>query len=150
MHTRACAAGAHRYAVGIMDDSMPTASEQEDLPASGSRRLLLGIAAAVIVAAGVGAYFWFDSGAGDNPQEAARREVTELVALVSELMVLPEGEDPVVATVADLGPLKDQPFFAKARVGDKVLIFNNARKAILYNPEEHRIVEVAPLNPDAP
>lgn len=81
-----------------------------------------------------------------NPQEFARREAKQLVKQLSELIVLPEGEEPTVATVADLEKLQNQPFFAHAKKGDKVVIYSKARKAILYDPAAHKIVEVAPLN----
>ncbi len=61
-------------------------------------------------------------------------------------MLLPEGETPTVATVSDLKPLKGQAFFAHATVGDKVLIYASAQKAILYNPRDKKIIEVAPIS----
>lgn len=81
-----------------------------------------------------------------NPQKVAQDEVKAVVAEVKQIMILPEGEDPTVATVADPSKLKDQPFFVKAKVGDKVLLYTNARKAILYDPVGKKIVEVAPIN----
>lgn len=81
-----------------------------------------------------------------NPQKMAQEEVRALVARVGQLLVLPEGEDPTVATVQDPERLKEQPFFAKAKKGDRVLIYTNARKAILYSPTDQKIVEVAPIN----
>jgi hypothetical protein len=81
-----------------------------------------------------------------DPQKIARQETETLIARVSRLIVLPEGEEPTIATVSDPERLKDQPFFAKAKVGDKVLIYTNAKKAILYDPVNNKIVEVAPIN----
>jgi hypothetical protein len=81
-----------------------------------------------------------------DPQKAVREETRELINKVSKLIVLPEGEEPTIATVTDPDRLRDQPFFARAKRGDKVLIYTNARKAILYDPQENRIVEVAPIN----
>ena len=100
-----------------------------------------------LVAAG-GAYYYYlkFNELKANPQKIAESEVAETVKRVGEIMVLPEGEAPTVATVADPARLKDQPFFAKAKIGDKVLIYTNARKAILYDPSANKIVEVAPLN----
>jgi hypothetical protein len=67
------------------------------------------------------------------------------VAAVGKLIVLPTDEQPTLATVVDPSKLKNQPFFAQAQKGDQVLIYTNARKAILYSPTANKIVEVAPL-----
>lgn len=81
-----------------------------------------------------------------DPAKTAQEEVKAVVAEVSKLMMLPNGEDPTLATVTDPEKLKDQAFFARAQTGFKVLIYANAKKAILYNPVEKKIVEVAPIN----
>ncbi|MDO8560360.1 MAG: hypothetical protein Q7S23_05015 [bacterium] len=81
-----------------------------------------------------------------NPGKAAREETVSLLQRVGKLIVLPEGEEPTVATVNDPERLKVQPFFAKAKQGDKVLIYTNAKKAILYDPVANIIVEVAPVS----
>lgn len=81
-----------------------------------------------------------------NPQAAAENEVQKLVQQVGRLIVLPSDETPTVATVSDPEKLKNQPFFANAKAGYKVLIYTNAKKAILYDFVNNKIVEVAPLN----
>ncbi len=81
-----------------------------------------------------------------NPQAVAQKEVADLVAKVGKLVVLPEGENPTVATVSDPQALKDQPFFAKAVQGDKVLIYAEAKKAVLYSVSLNKVIDVAPLN----
>ncbi len=81
-----------------------------------------------------------------DPQKVAQKEVEALVERVSKLIVLPVGETPTVATVTDPEKLKDQAFFVNAVIGDKVLIYTTAKKAILYNPTTNKIVDVAPLN----
>ena len=85
-----------------------------------------------------------------NPTEAAKEEVNALVARVGQLLELPQGEEPTVATVSDKEKLKDQAFFAKAENGDKVLIYTNAKKAILYRPSINRVIDVAPVNIGSP
>lgn len=85
-----------------------------------------------------------------DPQAVAQEEVATLLAKVGELIVLPDGETPTIATVNEPEKLVDQPFFAKAQKGDKVLIYTNAKKAILYSPSTNKIVEVAPLNIGTP
>ncbi len=73
-------------------------------------------------------------------------EVDALVAEVGKLIDLPKDEKPTVATVTDIDKVKDQPFFKNAKNGDKVLIYTNANKAILYRPSEKRIIEVGAVN----
>src|SRR6185295_10118841 len=81
-----------------------------------------------------------------NPNKITEGEIEKVVAKVSKLILLPEDEKPTLATVTDPGPLRDQPFFAKAKSGDQVLLYAGARKAILYDPVANKIVEVASLN----
>jgi hypothetical protein len=73
-------------------------------------------------------------------------EVKQLVDAVGKLIILPSDEQPTIATVTDLAKLQGQPFFANAQVGDKVLIYQNAAKAILYRPSTNQVIELAPLN----
>src|SRR3989338_6828424 len=101
------------------------------------------LVAVAVVAFGSAYYFYSEySALKQNPNKLAQEETSKLVAQVGKLIVLPEGEAPTVATVSDPEKLKDQPFFARAKKGDRVLIYTNAKKAILYNPENNKIVEV--------
>lgn len=77
-----------------------------------------------------------------NPQD----EVRVLTQKVGKLIELPEGETPTVATVSDKTKLSDQIFFQRSENGDKVLIFTNAQKAILYRPSVNKIIEVSTVN----
>lgn len=79
-------------------------------------------------------------------QNLAKQEAETLVNKVGKLVALPEGEIPTVATVSDPEALKDQPFFAQAVKGDKVLIYAQAKKAVLYSVGMNKILEVAPLS----
>jgi type II secretory pathway pseudopilin PulG len=81
-----------------------------------------------------------------NPSARAQQENQDLIKKVGELVALPNDEQPTIATVSDPAKLADQPFFARTKVGDKVLIYQKAGKAILYRPAEHKIIELAPLN----
>lgn len=80
-----------------------------------------------------------------NPDVVSQEEAIDLAAEVGEIMVLPQGEVPTIATVSDPALLADQPFFKDAKKGDKVLIYSQAGKAILYDPEAKKIIEVAPI-----
>ena len=80
-----------------------------------------------------------------NPQKIAQDEKTALITQVGRLMVLPS-EEPTIATVSNIEALRSQPFFANAKNGDRVLIYVNARKAVLYDPVNNKIVEATPIN----
>jgi hypothetical protein len=55
-------------------------------------------------------------------------------------------EKPVIATVKDKESLKaQQAFFAQAENGDKLIVFQTARKAVLFRPSIGKIVESGPL-----
>lgn len=81
-----------------------------------------------------------------NSQKVDQEEVRKLVSEVGKLIDLPTGEDPTVATVTDVTKLQEQPFFAKAKNGDKVLIYSQAKKAILYDPKAKKILDISPIN----
>ena len=81
-----------------------------------------------------------------NPQEAQRLETEILLERVAKHIEVPQGEQPTVATVVDASKLKNQAFFKNAQNGDKVLLFAQAKKAILYRPSTDKVVEVAPIN----
>lgn len=73
-------------------------------------------------------------------------DVRRLVVRVGRLMKLPDDELPAVVTVTDAEKLKDREFFADAKAGNKILIYNRFQKAILYDPVEDIIISVAPYN----
>ncbi|TSC84950.1 MAG: Uncharacterized protein G01um101413_334 [Parcubacteria group bacterium Gr01-1014_13] len=81
-----------------------------------------------------------------DPQKVTQEENQKIVDAVAKLVLLPEGENPTIATVTDAEKLRSgQAFFAKTANGDKVLIYTGARKAIMYRPSENKIIEIAPL-----
>lgn len=80
-----------------------------------------------------------------HPEVAAKAQTRTLVQRVGKHIELPKGE-PTIATVSDVSKLSSQTFFIKAKNGDKVLIYNRDKEAILYRPSEDRIINVAALN----
>jgi len=86
-----------------------------------------------------------------NPNQIAQQETQKLINQVSKLILLPTDEIPIINIVGDAEELKKtQPFFLNAKNGDKVLIYANAKKAILYDSVNNKIIEVAPLSIDNP
>lgn len=78
---------------------------------------------------------------------ASKAEVTKITNEIAKYFELPN-ETPTLATVSDVAAAKQQSpvFFAKAKDGDKVLIYAKAKEAILYRPSTKKIIVVAPLN----
>lgn len=101
----------------------------------------------LVLMTGISAYLYNKSSKlSADPNIQAEEEVAKLVERVGKLILLPENETPTMATVSDPELLKDQPFFSKARVGDKVLLYQKSKKAYLYDPKSNKLLEVAPIN----
>lgn len=107
--------------------------------------VITGLVCLVLLGFGGAIYFYqhtrdklSENVAVESPLDSAK-----LIEEIGKLILLPEGEAPTVATVANLEPLKDQPFFVHAQLGDRVVIYNEAKRAYLYRPTEHRLIEVS-------
>lgn len=107
-----------------------------------------GVVCAVLLL--VGGYFIYQKTQSGNNlpnnQQASADETKKLVGEVGKLMQLPSGEVPTVATVTDITKLSSQPFFKNAKNGDKVLIYQNSRKAIIYDPNAKKIIDITQIN----
>lgn len=113
----------------------------------GFSKYLIYIILVLIVGLGLStAYFYKKSVDLNNPNAVSEKEAKSLTQKVGKLVVLPTDEIPTVATVSDPEALKGQEFFTNAKKGDKVLIYSNAKKAILYDPKINKIITIAPLN----
>lgn len=108
-------------------------------------KLIVGVAALILIILSIAGYFFFTK-ANSSTVAVNPDEVSRLLEEISNIYDLPIGETPTVATVTDVDKLKDQPFFEKAKNGDKVIIYNQAKKAILYDPVSRKILEIAPLS----
>lgn len=117
-----------------------------------SNKTIAVVVVVLALAAGAGYFGWQYSEAKkdvdrlSNPQEATKAANAELIAKVSAHTEVPQGETPTIATVTDVSKLKSQAFFAKAENGDRVLIYTQAKRAILYRPSNDKIIEIAPIN----
>ncbi len=109
--------------------------------------LIFIFAGITILSISIAIYFFIQSKRDSTKNEISQAEqVKDIVSKVGKLIDLPVGEEPTLATVADPSKLKDQPFFARAKTGDKVLVYSIAKKVILYDPVANKIIDVAPLN----
>lgn len=105
---------------------------------------MLGLA--LIVALAIAGYFYQNNISYQNPELAAEIEAKGLAEKIGKLVLLPEGEIPALATVTDPELLRNQAFFVEAKRGDKVLIYANARKAILYRPDLNLVINISTVN----
>lgn len=83
-----------------------------------------------------------------NPDLMYQRELQRMQARISKVLVLPENEIPTLATIDDVAKLEKNPFLKQAKNGYKLLIYQQAKKAILYDPEIRKVVDVAPITVD--
>lgn len=120
----------------------PTRKPSEPRTTSAKKRWLIGVLVFILMLAIALAVFFYSTLQNTNKLT----ETGNLVEEVSQFMLLPEGEEPTLATVSDKEKLMSQAFFAKAENGDKVLIFSKNGKAILYRPAEKKIINVADIN----
>lgn len=72
--------------------------------------------------------------------------VKDLLGKIGKLIDLPSDEQPTVATVTNPDLIKSQSFFAKAKKGDRVILYPNARLAILYDEEANKIINFGTIN----
>jgi len=86
----------------------------------------------------------------EDPAEIAQRERQQLLAAAGRLMVLPEGE-PLILDIENAEALAQaQPFFIDAVDGDKLLVYLQAGRSIIYSPSRNIIVNVGTLTAENP
>lgn len=102
----------------------------------------------ILVALALLAFFTLRSESPEEnaQQENAQQELTSVVVAVGKLMVLPEGDEPVLATVTDAEALiAQQVFFVGTVDGDQLLLFPKSLKAIIYSPSRDKIINAGPI-----
>lgn len=118
-----------------------------------TRRLYFLAVPALLAAAVIGGAVYFYGSYTSSPeyiQKKAEAEVQSLVDKVGKKMLLPEGI-PTVFVVSDPQVLiSQQAFFAGAEAGDKLLVYTEASKAIIYSESRDMIINVGPITFDQP
>lgn len=111
-----------------------------------TRTLLIAIAALIIILGVAFAYYTTSSETFSPNQQLSEEEIGTIVEAVGRHIILPEGEEPLVATIADITLLLErEPFYRGAKNGDILLLYPNAGKAILYDQEGDILVNVGPI-----
>lgn len=102
------------------------------------------LAVLLLMAVGSASYFYYQYRNTNSVKEA--KEIENLTEEISRTFLLPEGEIPTLATVTDKEKLAGQPFFQKSENGDKVLIYSQSGRAVLYRPSLKKIVDITSVN----
>lgn len=82
-------------------------------------------------------------------EELQKKQTEELLNKMKEHIVLPDDEEPIIATVTDAEALKEESeFYALAKNDDVVVIYVRAKKAFLFDPFSNRVLNVGPVITD--
>lgn len=103
--------------------------------------LVIGLIMISLTAAAIYFYWQYQQLRTQNPEN----EIKQITKKLSMFMELPSDAVPTLATVTEKEKLSDQEFFKKALNGDKVLIYLDEGKAILFRPSTGKVIDVAPV-----
>lgn len=84
----------------------------------------------------------------NNPDAAAKATSERVLEKVAKLYFLPGNEEPTVAQIEDKEKLASQSFFNSAQNGDYLLVYPEAKLALLYREDANKLVNVGPVNTD--
>jgi hypothetical protein len=84
----------------------------------------------------------------NSPQAQSQEEAEELVRQISVFVELPANEVPRLITVTDSQKTIEQyPALSDLKDGDKMLLYPNSRKLVVYRPATKKVVTVVTLSP---
>lgn len=72
-------------------------------------------------------------------------DVNTVKSMIGKHYLLPVNDQPELATVTDSRKIQSS-FKAAIENGDKVLIYQKTKQAIVYRPSIHKVVDVEPVN----
>lgn len=121
---------------------MRTAMGNSKSGSNGSIKWLV-VAIIVIIIIGAAAAVWFFVIRGNNTDDAA------IIERTSKHLILPAGEQPAITTVENAAEMSGQPFFANVKDGDKIMIYAQSARIIIYRPSENILVNVGPIVDDS-
>lgn len=117
------------------------------VPKKSRKKLVIGGIIILILALVIGALIYRK--VAGTPEARAKAETVKLVKEVKKLMLLPESDVPAVFDIQDPTLLaSQQAFFVGAQKGDKLLVYPQIGKAIIFSPSRHIIINVGPVTFD--
>lgn len=127
----------------------PKVQKPRRLPKLTIKKIAIGFAISILIIGSIYFYYQYQKSQKElervikGAQSTQTIDAKRLLENVAKLVVLPQDEEPTIATITDITRLKNQPLFANAKNGDKVLIYALAKKAIIYRESINKIIEVA-------
>ncbi|MEK7578987.1 MAG: hypothetical protein AAB460_00420 [Patescibacteria group bacterium] len=104
---------------------------------------------AIVIVVLVGIFAWYKLSRSAFEQQSptlSETEIAEIVGAVGKHIRLPQDEEPLIATIADIDALvATQPFYQGAKNGDILLIYQTVGKAILYSSSDDILINVGPI-----
>lgn len=91
-----------------------------------------------ITASGASIFFFIKYREASSTEEAAKQQ---LVGQISQTIQLPD-ETPAVVTVADKTKLTNKALAARLENNDKLLIFGNAKRLVIYRPSTKKVIDM--------
>ena len=76
-----------------------------------------------------------------------KREAQSIIDQVAKIVELP-GEQPEVATVKDAAKLSNAVLAKKTENGDKLLIYGESKRIVIYRPSTQRVVDILTVQSD--
>ncbi len=104
------------------------------------RRTVIAVLGGLILCTVIGLCIWWFLSSSQKPHE-----VEDIKLAIGKHYLLPSDEEPALLTVEDKTKVTSS-FFARAENGDKILVYKNNKKALLYRPSIDKIIEVGPVS----
>ena len=121
-----------------MSEEAQTASA----PARSSKKLtiVLFILLAILLAGCGFLYMRYQQALAKQPKTDAER-IAQITSRLDSAVELPN-EQPTIATVGDVKKLAEPQLAARAKTGDELLVYAQAKRVILYRPSEQKVIDM--------
>jgi hypothetical protein len=105
----------------------------------------------IIILCAIGFYeYGRNSVYSEHPELSGQEQASTILKKVAALIQLPTDESPTMATINDAAAAKKvQPFLTNAENGDVLIVYPNAKTALLYRPSTNKLIAVGPVNLDS-
>lgn len=132
-------------------------------PRPKSARVLLVFSMVLILVVGAAAWWWYAKKEAATNRTTVQKtieaeqigpkmdsdEIDKLLKKVGKHILLPENQEPTIATIQNADALISlQPFFYGSENGDKVLLYEG--RAFIYSPTKDKLINAGPIVIDNP